>query len=170
MAHRGPARRPGTRPGRGTRGRRSWPPPAGPGSRRTTARGPGPGTAAPGARVRAGAPGWTRACGRGLAGGGTPLGPSWSARPLLLFLRLRPVGGARRPVGRGGSAGRQEDEGRGSRCPGSAASRRTSRALAQWVIRGQVTRGGALRGDAGDGEARAGNVLDAGDGGAGGQT
>src|SRR5688572_42815 len=154
----GPVRRPGTRSAPGSRRRSSWPVPAGPGFRRTTAPGPRPGTAGDAGPVR-GPTGcadasvgscWVGRCPSGGArvGGGTSGGRSSAALPLLLVLVV--CDGrrwARRPVVGAGTPWPMQsgkDKGRGSRVSGSAASRRTGERLAQWSARGMEPEGGAV--------------------------
>src|SRR3954452_3114497 len=147
MALRGPARRRGRRSGSGSRRTGSWPARAVPGSRRTTAPGPPPGTAR-GAGPARGPVGWVASAGnprsRGARlGGGTSGVRSSGALPLLLVLVV--CDGRREPADRASVLGcRNKEEGRGSRDTGSAASWRTGERLALRSPRGVDPEGGAV--------------------------
>src|SRR3954454_676523 len=146
MALPGPVRRRGRRSGSGSRRTGSWPARAVPGSRRTTAPGPPPGTAG-GAGPARGPVGWLASAGnprsRGARfGGGTSGVRSSGALPLLVLVVCD---GRREPADRGSVPGcRNKEEGRGSRDTGSAASWRTGERLALRSPRGVDPEGGAV--------------------------
>ena len=143
---RGRGRLPGRRPGPGSRRRSSWPARAGPGvsanhrSGSSTRHGRGRRTGA-GATGRVGSPR------RGAAGPGEP-GSAVGRRAVDRLLHCRSssysssaTAGGGPPTGGRCRGAAEKEKGRGSRGSGSAASRRTGRALAQRSPRGRDTRG-----------------------------